>query len=161
MIYSSNYAARVVEPHEQGLMSGVFYKMQDTKADWSVIYDLERRPNIMDWQGIMQRSRLVVLGNDNGLGAACWVNGFTGKAAFVHFCIFEPAHALELGTLAMDVWRKEGLLRSLIGITPITYRHVWPLMEGLGFRKISNVPEACYFGRYKKYKDGLVSQLDL
>lgn len=161
MIYSNNYAAKLLDPRETALINDVFHTMQSKELDWVVLYDSKERPNIFQWQRVMDYSRIVSLFNDQGLGAACWVNGFMGRTAIVHFCIFNNNDALELGQLAMECLRKYKVAESLVGITPICYRHVWPLMEGLGFRKVTIVKGSCYFARRNKYIDGLVSQLDL
>lgn len=161
MIYSNKYAAKLLDPRATHLINDVFHTMQQKDLDRVVLYDCKERPDILRWQQIMEYSRIVSLFNAQGLGAACWVNGFMGRTALVHFCIFNPKDALELGTLAMECLRRHKVADSLVGITPVCYRHVWPLMEGLGFRKITVVKGSCYFARREKYIDGLVSQLDL
>ena len=88
-----------------------------------------------------------------------WLNGFTGKTAQMHFCIYPERHAeaVDIGRAAMDWLDSLGWLKSVVGITPVTHRHVMPYIQALGFQVIGKVPGACYIERRDKYVDAHIS----
>lgn len=54
---------------------------------------------------------------------------------------------------------EEFVLSALFGLTPKIYRHVFPFLDKLGFRRQLVVPQSCYFAKRERYVDGVLSML--
>lgn len=91
-----------------------------------------------------------------------WLNGFQGRTAQMHFCVYSAYHAqaVEIGRAALDWLGELGWLSSVYGVTPVTHRHVIPYITALGFSIIGRLPGACYIQRKDKYVDANISVYD-
>lgn len=93
------------------------------------------------------------------VAAVAVVNGFSGRSAFVHFCVLAGYDAL-----AVDMGRYvvRWLLQSfscLLGATPAPYRHVLRMVGRLGFRRQFVVPQGHYMKRRERHVDSVVSMV--
>ena len=101
--------------------------------------------------------------------AYCWCNGFMGRIACIHFCIFRDgwAESVAIGRMAtqflLESVGQDGdpLLHSLVGVTPAPYRHALALVDALGFRRVGRIPGAAVLVRRggRRVVDGVVSVL--
>lgn len=76
-----------------------------------------------------------------------WCNGFSGRAAHIHFCFFRAGmhRADELGKRAMRFLlgiegRSEAPLDALLGVTPAPFAHAVRYAKRLGFRELGRIP---------------------
>lgn len=110
----------------------------------------------------------------DGVGAAdtvayCWCNGFMGRVACIHFCIFREgwAESVAIGRMATQFLLQcaggdgEPLLHALVGVTPAPYRHALALVDALGFRRVGRIPGAAVLVRRggRRVVEGVVSVL--
>lgn len=101
--------------------------------------------------------------------AYCWCNGFMGRVACIHFCIFRDgwAESVAIGHMAtqflLQCVEQDGapLLHALVGVTPAPYRHALALVDALGFRRVGRIPGAAVLVRRggRRVVDGVVSVL--
>lgn len=127
----------------------------------SVFYDGEIE-NWGDFVGYMCHGNwLVQVKNEHNEEVGFfWLNGFMGRTAMIHFCVYDlrGEDALELGRQTVEwVTTKTNAARVLYGITPKVYRHVFPFITGLGFEIVGELPEACFIARKNKYYPGVLS----
>jgi len=75
-----------------------------------------------------------------------WCNGFSGRAAQVHFCFFRNgmSAARAAGAMALTFLLApqcaDAPLDTLLGVTPAPYRHALRLAADLGFSRLGVVP---------------------
>ncbi len=75
-----------------------------------------------------------------------WCNGFSGRAAQVHFCFFRNgmSAARAAGDMALTFLLApqcaDAPLDTLLGVTPAPYRHALRLAADLGFSRLGVVP---------------------
>lgn len=75
-----------------------------------------------------------------------WCNGFSGKAAQVHFCFFRAGMSVARAagrmalTFLLAPQRADAPLDTLLGVTPAPFRHALRLAADLGFTRIGVVP---------------------
>jgi hypothetical protein len=82
----------------------------------------------------------------------------------IHFCLLNPLtfdERVELGKQSLKFVADTGAIDSLYGLTPKPYRNVWPFMEELGFKRVGELPGACYIAKHDKYVNGVISTMDL
>lgn len=89
--------------------------------------------------------------------ALCWLDGFCGRAARIHFCVLRAGlpRAEEIGRLvvrfllparapvsapAPNGQPAAHLLDTLVGLTPAPYRHALAFVTRLGFRLAAVIP---------------------
>lgn len=87
-----------------------------------------------------------------------WLNGHMGRTAFMHFCVYPEFNAdrMVIGRATLDWLESHNWLHSVVGVTPVTHRHVLPFVQALGFQAFGKVPGACYIERLDKYVDAHV-----
>lgn len=116
-----------------------------------------------DWSARVREWWLVsVTSADDAQVGVFWLNGYQGRAAQIHFAVFEAhrAEAVHIGKATMNWLSDLGWLHSVYGMTPATHRHVFPFIEALGFKILGRLPGACWLERKQKYVDGVVSVFD-
>lgn len=75
-----------------------------------------------------------------------WCNGFSGRAAQVHFCFFRAGMSVARAagrmalTFLLAPQRGDAPLDTLLGVTPAPFRHALRLAADLGFTRIGVVP---------------------
>jgi hypothetical protein len=91
-----------------------------------------------------------------------WLNGYQGRTAQIHFAIFDEYRheAVQIGKATMQWLDELGWLHSVYGLTPVTFRHVFPFIEAIGFDIVGRLPGACWIRRKQKHVDGIVSVYD-
>ena len=91
--------------------------------------------------------------------ATYFVNGFTGRAAELHYCFLNAGlpHKQAIGIETTNFLLRSGGLSALIGITPKPFRHAWKFALEVGFRKVGILPSACYLKTSGRYVDAVVS----
>lgn len=91
-----------------------------------------------------------------------WLNGYQGRSAQIHFCVYPEYHtsATDIGRAAIDWIGGQGWLHSLYGVTPVTHRHVIPFIESIGFKVLGKLPGACFIERLNKHVAAYVSCYD-
>ena len=91
-----------------------------------------------------------------------WLNGYQGRAAQIHFCSWNAnKNKIETVKQAMAWVKAQGHLYSLYGCTPKPFRHVRAFIKAAGFKRIGELPGACYIARIDKYVPGILTVLDL
>ncbi|HEU6437201.1 MAG TPA: hypothetical protein VE028_07090 [Nitratidesulfovibrio sp.] len=94
--------------------------------------------------------------------ALCWLDGFSGRAARIHFCVLRAGlpRADEIGRmvvrflLAAPGTTQPPLgrpapyrLDTLVGLTPAPYRHALAFVARLGFRRAAVIPGGTVLAR--------------
>ncbi|MBZ2172692.1 hypothetical protein EKK70_07425 [Desulfovibrio sp. DS-1] len=96
--------------------------------------------------------------------ALCWLDGFCGRAARIHFCVLRAGlpRAEEIGRLvvrfllhaqapvqapATNGRPGPHLLDTLVGLTPAPYRHALGFVTRLGFRRAAVIPGGAVLAR--------------
>lgn len=98
----------------------------------------------------------------SNLAAVGYVNCFTGRAAFVHSCVFKAytKESLTIGRTWCRAVLATGLFDCLLGFTPATYRHALNFIQQIGFELSPlRAPGACFIARKNRYVDGVYSRL--
>lgn len=92
-----------------------------------------------------------------------WLNGYIGRSAMIHFCSFcSLEESIDIGQQVMMYLKNWGHLDSVYGITPKHYRHVFPMLEGIGFDvKLAELPGACYLDKKQRHVTGVASVFNL
>ena len=97
---------------------------------------------------------------DDEVAALVWVNGFSGKAAFMHFAFLPVAKPhLTAVTRKLCAWAFSGGLSAIIGVTPAVYRHVFPVLRLCGFIEQMRVPGGSFIARRNRHVDAVVNML--
>ena len=120
---------------------------------------------IRDWRSWVDfitdcKAWVVRVRNEQGIVGFFWLNGYMGRTAMMHFCVFDSMpfeDAVELGRQSVAYVFKHTEMQSVYGCTPRIYRHVFPFIKALGFRILGEIPGACYIKRKDKYVPGVVS----
>lgn len=97
--------------------------------------------------------------NDKQAGFTAF-NDFIGKNAFFHFCMyrgFEP-YTVDIGKMIFETVFKNGDLENILGLTPENYRHVFPVLHGVGMKEKLVLEKSCMV--HGKYRNGIVSQIN-
>jgi hypothetical protein len=101
----------------------------------------------------------------NSSGKTCgffWLNGFYGKAAMIHFCIWKTVEdKIEVGKEALAWLKKTGSFDSLYGLTPKPYRHVKDFAVAIGFKITGELNGACYLKSRDRHVPGFISIINL
>ena len=92
--------------------------------------------------------------------ALCWLDGFTGRAARIHFCVLRAGlpRAAEIGRMVVRFLLTAPaapasghlppyLLDTLVGLTPAPYRHALDFVARLGFRRAAVIPGGAVLAR--------------
>lgn len=92
--------------------------------------------------------------------ALCWLDGFTGRAARIHFCVLRAGlpRAEEIGRMVVRFLLTAPAapatghpppyrLDTLVGLTPAPYRHALDFVARLGFRRAAVIPGAAVLAR--------------
>lgn len=96
--------------------------------------------------------------------ALCWVDGFCGRAARIHFCVLRAGlpRAEEIGRMVVCFLLRaqapapppapnghppQHLLDTLVGLTPAPYRHALGFVTRLGFRRAAVIPGGAVLAR--------------
>ncbi|MCP4127761.1 MAG: hypothetical protein GY753_11940 [Gammaproteobacteria bacterium] len=91
-----------------------------------------------------------------------WLNGFQGRAAQVHFAAWRDYEKRIEATRAAMVWLHSlGNISTLYGCTPKHFKHVIEYIQAVGFRKIGEIPHACYIVKKDAYVPGVITVLNL
>lgn len=120
---------------EQDLHQAVFYAGQHQKAESWARY-------------VRERCWAVCIKSDAGIPLAVfWLDGFSGKTAFIHFWIYRGAwrKSNELAKQAIK-YIKECLgdrLTGVIGKTPASNKAAVAFAIRNGFKELCRVPDAC------------------
>lgn len=117
------------------------------------------------WAGWLQYLRVTnawLVQCETPEGEVCgfwWLNGYTGKAAQIHFCFWGLSfdEAVTLGRQSLHWLFGLGEIISVYGMTPKPWRHVFPFIEALGFRRGLELPGACFIKRKDKHVAGVSS----
>lgn len=99
----------------------------------------------------------IVDGEEAGFTA---FNDFMGKNAFFHFCMWRgyEEFTVDLGKMIFEtVFASDGL-ENILGLTPEIYRHVFPVLHGVGMKEIYTLEKACFV--HGKYRNGVVSKIN-
>lgn len=72
-------------------------------------------------------------------------NDFIGKNAFFHFCMFKgfEAYTVDAGKLIFKTVFENGDLENIFGLTPIRYKHVFPILHSVGMRELYTANNSC------------------
>lgn len=129
----------------------------------SCFYSL-RSPTFKDFEGMAgpQSGWCVPVYKDGELVAVGWLNGFTGRAVFCHFCVLRDymPEAVHMGKAWCRAVLDTGKFDCLIGLTPSTYRHALNFIQEIGFElSPMRVRGACFMARQGRYVDGIYSRL--
>lgn len=100
----------------------------------------------------------VVSEGETHLGVVL-LNGFSGRTAFVHFCMLHghTSRMQEAGEHFLD-WSL-AYRSCLIGFTPVSYRHVLRAIERLGLVRQCVVPDGIYLRKRRMLCDGVVTMV--
>ncbi|WP_307831335.1 hypothetical protein [Nitratidesulfovibrio oxamicus] len=96
--------------------------------------------------------------------ALCWLDGFCGRAARIHFCVLRAGlpRADEIGHMVVHFLLHAQapvpspgpngrpathLLDTLVGLTPAPYRHALAFVTRLGFRRAAVIPGGAVLAR--------------
>lgn len=97
-----------------------------------------------------------------------WLNGFTGKAAFVHLTSFRGAErkhttAAARQFMAMVFSARDPLdksrhfLETLVGITPSSYSLALRFARACGFVEQARIPQAIHLAHEGRYEDAVLT----
>lgn len=72
-------------------------------------------------------------------------NCFQGKSAFFHFVMFNGGEpfTVDFGKMIFDSVFRNDDLKTVFGLTPQCYRHVFPIVHGVGLKKIVEIEQVC------------------
>lgn len=146
---------------EQELINAYALITSDSRLARTLWYD-GMPVGLYTWLERVKDQWLVVVRKGSEPVAMFWLNGFQGKSAQIHFCVF-PSHitdAQEIGKATLAWLGEEGWLHSLYGVTPVTHRHVIPFIERIGFKVLGKLPGACFIERLNKHVAAYVSSYD-
>jgi len=89
--------------------------------------------------------------------AFCWLNGFTGRTALLHFCVFRAyfCQSFDIGEFVCNWLIGSGYVDSLLGFLPYAYRSARKLVKSLGFVTLARIPNA--FVIRGKVRDGILT----
>lgn len=160
----------ILQPGEHRKRAEAFWKMQEQGLDKVVFYDTER-PHIALWiencgqEGGAWTIPIYTFTDDHKeeLCAVAWLNGFMGRSAFVHFCIFREyqKHSIHIGKRLLSAVFDTGYFDSLCGVTPVRYRHALHYIKQLGFTLGHMAAKgACYIARKKRHDAAIFSVLN-
>lgn len=92
--------------------------------------------------------------------ALCWLDGFSGRAARIHFCVLRAGlpRAEEIGRMVVRFLLTAPAapasghpapcpLDTLVGLTPAPYRHALHFVTRLGFRRAAVIPGGALLAR--------------
>lgn len=82
----------------------------------------------------------------NGVNAGFTMfNSHKGKSAFFHFVMFKgfEKHTVNLGRIIFNSVFKDKALLTIQGFVPKCYRHVFPILEGIGMKAYFDLKESC------------------
>lgn len=88
-----------------------------------------------------------------------YLNNAIGHNMLCHFCFFNLDDR-ELNMRLADEFHKIVFstgLKTLIGITPKPFRHAWKFALDVGFKKIMELPEACYIAKHKRWVPAIIT----
>lgn len=146
---------------EQELITAYATVMADRRLARTLWYDgLPTGP--YTWLDRVKTQWFVLVRKASLPVAFFWLNGFQGRSAQIHFCVY-PGHigeATEIGKATLDWLKRERWLHSLYGVTPVTHRHVIPFIERIGFKVLGKLPGACFIERLNKHVAAYVSCYD-
>lgn len=70
------------------------------------------------------------------------LNAFKGKSAFFHFCMIgAQEHTADFGRLIFHNIFRSGHITTLLGSTPKCYRHVFPVLQSVGFELVDVIED--------------------
>lgn len=145
----TRYRCYFVRPNAPpALRAEPFWRMQDEGLASTVFYDVAA-PAIVHWHAVTgpDVAWLVRIETEaDDLVAAAWLNGFTGRCALAHFCVFRAGQpdAVRIGRAFVRWAFGTGQFDALVGLTPATYRHALRLIVKLGFTVQGRLPGACH-----------------
>lgn len=137
---------------QSGMASALFYNGCINSAD-----DFYREVKNLEWD-------LIRVRDEHGeIITIVWLNAYMGRSAMIHFCSFcSLKESIDIGKQVMMYLKDWGHLDSVYGVTPKHYRHVFPMLDGIGFKtKLAELPGACYLDKKGRHVPGLVSIFDL
>ena len=158
MNYERFYPAMSAEYLHGAAVDEAFQVLERCGRAGVFLYDVEE-PSPAAWRRAVADAWLMELRDGGERAAYGIINGWTGRAAFVHFCVLPRFDACFTG-LARDwlSWLFSlDLFDALLGATPRCYRHVLPRLPAIGFVRRLVVPGAAYLAKYKKYTDTVVT----
>jgi len=92
-----------------------------------------------------------------------WLNAKVGRAEMIHLCsLVSLEDTIKIGKQAMKFLADLGHWDCIYGLTPKVYRHIFPVLKGIGFKvQPDALPGSCFMERKGKYVAGAISVFDL
>ncbi|MCG8531042.1 MAG: hypothetical protein MI749_10285 [Desulfovibrionales bacterium] len=159
----NGYYIRAHIPHYSDCLTeqelGTFWdKMRQDGRDKIVFYDgqIASKAAFIEF---MQNSENYVYAvmKDKELLCLAWINNFIGRCGMIHFTMFYKSVGQEqsIGSFLLNflLFSRVGekyCFDALYGLTPKVYRHVFPLIQKLGFRLVIDIPSSVFFQKKGK-----------
>lgn len=134
----------------EGLYEAFFYAHQfDTASAFAEYLRAEA------WAFLIER--------DGDLVGFAYLNSFTGKAGFFHFCVFRCGwlHTVEIAKAGLAWLKSERPVEVLIGRTPSSNRLAVRFAKRCGFKIIGTIPKAITLSATNTADDAVISYLEL
>lgn len=141
--------------HDIEALRVIWERMRDEKRLSVLMYDDD---TFMNFIGCFRNAWIYQLHVDSDVAGFVALNGFMGRAAYVHFCMYKgfEEYNITFGRMIFKEIFETDALEAIFGITPKCYRHVFPKMTdacGLKFQLV--IPKACLIRG--KYYDGMLT----
>ncbi len=159
----TEYNFRHIAYMEPSQIRDLYYKVLDSGMENIMFYDGGIQSDLA-WFNFMHKGDnwLVEVTERGGRDAGMfWLNGYQGRSAQAHFCVWRDYEKKIEAGAAVIKWLKDlGQLDSLYGCTPKPFRHATSFVKALGFKVKGEIPGACYMFEQDRYVPGVLSVLD-
>lgn len=148
---------KLMDSYDKDNLFDIYARLQEERRLNIFLYSDDSLQNFF---GLFQDQWIyipIVDGEEAGFTA---FNDFMGKNAFFHFCIWRgyERFTVDFGKMIFKTVFRNGDLENILGLTPENYRHVFPVLHGVGMKEICTLEKACLVRG--KYRNGVVSKIN-
>lgn len=164
-LYQTYWARRM----DEAALKAFWEELTASNLERSIFYEYcpKSGDDFCLWTKSPSQDVRFVTDNSGKILGMYWLNNMLGKSVMIHFCFLREAFSLqeEIGKYVvkglMEAKDAQGdyVISALMGLTPKVYRHVFPFIYDLGFKRIGILPKSCHFRDKNTYYDGVLTML--